>query len=323
MEEKKISLIALLDVLKNYSDEQHPLSVKQIQQHISNDYHITLDRRTFYRHIETLTDLDYDISPFNENGKGYYLREREFEKSEVLLLCNAIHSSYLIPNKASKELINKLLNTQSKYTKKEFKQSVYIENTNKKDNKQFLLNIEQLSEAINNKKVITFNYTKYNFDKELVNRREELYTLSPYFLIYKDEKTYVIGSNPKHEDLTHFRVDRMANIKVTNEEIPNPIKDEDPYEYAKTKLYMYHGEVHKVVLKCDNCILDPMIDVFGKDVSIEEVENNQFILTTKSSSQGIVYLGLQYLDHLEVIEPFDAREQISQMIANNKNRYQK
>jgi len=321
MEEKKITLIALIDVLKNYSDEEHPLSVKQIQQYISDDYHITLDRRTFYRHIEALEDLNYDISSFKENGKGYYLRQREFEKSEVLLLCNAIHSSYLIPNKISKELINKLLNTQSKYTKKEFKQSVYIENTAKKDNKQFLLNIELLSEAINNKKVITFNYTKYNFDKELINRREELYTLSPYYLIYKDEKTYVIGCNPKHEDLTHFRVDRMANIKVTEDTIPNPIKDEDPYEYAKTKLYMYHGDVHKVILKCDNCILDPMIDIFGKDVTIERINEDQFNLITKSSSQGIVYLGLQYLDHLEVIEPIDAREQISSILKANKNKY--
>ena len=84
---------------------------------------------------------------------------------------------------------------------------------------------------------------------------------------------------------------------------------------------MYHGEVHKVILKCDNCILDPMVDIFGKDVSIEEIENEQFILTTKSSSQGIVYLGLQYLDHLEVIEPLDARKQISSIIKSNKNKY--
>lgn len=321
MEEKKISLIALLDVLKNYSDEQHPLSVKQIQQHISDDFHISIDRRTFYRHIETLTDLDYDISPYNENGKGYYLRQREFVKSEVLLLCNAIHSSYLLPSKISKELINKLLNTQSVYTKQEYKQSIYIENTSKKDNKQFLLNIELLFEAINNKKVITFNYTKYNLDKELVNRKDELYTLSPYFLIYKDEKTYVIGSNPNYEDLTHYRVDRMMNIKITNESIAKPTIDIDPYEYSKTKLYMYHGDPHKVVLRCDNCILDPMIDIFGKDVTIEKYNDEQFTLITKSSSQGIVYLGLQYLDHLEVIEPVDAKEQISKTLKLNKSKY--
>ena len=321
MEEKKIALFALLDVIKEYADEEHPLAFKKIKEYIKKDYDISLDRRTFYRHIDTLNNLDFDIATYKENKKGYYLRQREFEKSEVLLLCNAIHSSYLIPNRISKELIDKLLNTQSKYTKKQFKQSVYIENTNKKDNKQFLLNIELLSEAINEKKIITFNYTKYNFKKELINRRDELYTLSPFFLIYKDEKTYVIGTNPKYDDLTHYRVDRMMNIKKSDITIPNKIKDEDPYEYSKTKLYMYHGEVHKVVLKCDDSILDPMIDIFGKDVTIEKINNEEFILTTKSSSQGIVYLGLQYLDHLEVIEPIDAREEISKIIKSNKHKY--
>ena len=64
-----------------------------------------------------------------------------------------------------------------------------------------------------------------------------------------------------------------------------------------------------------------IFDIFGKDVSIEETKNDQFIITTKSSSQGIVYLGLQYLDHLEVIEPLDVREQISNIIKQNSKKY--
>ena len=321
MEEKKKTLFALLNVLKEYSDEQHPLSVKQIQDHIKREYGVSLDRRTFYRHIETLNDFKYDISPYSENGKGYYLREREFEKSEVLLLCNAIHSSYLIPKKISKELIDKLLKTQSKFTESEFKNSVYIENTNKKDNKQFLLNIEQLSEAITNRKVITFNYTMYDFNKKLVNKRDELYTFSPHYLIYKDEKPYVIGFTSSHNNLSHYRVDRMANITVTDAKITNTIPGKDPYEYAKTKLFMYGGEDYKVILKCNNKILDHMIDLFGINVSIRKIENNQFILTTKSSLQGIVYLGLQYLDELEVIEPLEARKEIYNIIKNNTKKY--
>ena len=51
---------------------------------------------------------------------GYYLQEKQFDKAEILLLCNAIHASHFISKKQSNRLIKKLLKTQSKYEAKEF-----------------------------------------------------------------------------------------------------------------------------------------------------------------------------------------------------------
>lgn len=321
MADKKTSALAILKILEENSDSEHKLTQPEILEKLENFYDVNIDRRTLYDNVRMLQDFGYDISTRTDNGEGYFLNDRTLEPSEVTLLCNAIHSSNFIPSKSSKELINKLLETQSKYFKSNYNDKVYIDNKDKKDNKEFFLNIDLISEAITNFKQISFNYTQYNLNKELVNRREELYELSPYYLVYMNEKTYLIGKDNSHSDLSHYRVDRMKNISFTDKKYLKRNKDEDPYQYAKSKIYMYHGEDIRVALKCDNQILDDIIDIFGKDITIDKSDDQHFIAYVKSSKQGIIYLALQYLNYMEVLDPEDIRAEIKQAIDNAKKKY--
>lgn len=321
MEDKKTSTLAILTILKEQSDENHIIRQPKLLEMLESTYHIKLDRRTLYRNIDTLIDFGYDISKFEDNKIGYFLREREFEPSQVYLLCNAIHSSNFIPTNASKEIIDKLLLTQSKHFRNDYKSTVYVENKNKKENKEFFLSVEIIAEAIKNKQAIKFNYTQYDINKKLVNRRAEPYKLSPYYLIYINEKTYLVGKSPNHDDLTHFRIDRMKNVETTNDKYIKLAKNEDPYEYAKTKIYMFHGNDERIVIKCDMCILDNVIDIFGKDVTLEMSGKDQFKAYVKSSSEGMKHLAVQYLDHMEVLEPQELRESIKQVIKQASKKY--
>ncbi len=321
MEDKKTSIIALLKILEEHSDEEHILTQPKLLELLETIYHVNLDRRTLYKNVEMLQNIGYDISTYSENGKGYYLRERQFEPSQINILCNAIHSSTFIPSRSSKELIDKLLNTQSKYFKNDFKSTVFMDNRDKKENKEFFLNVEIITEAIKNKKPIKFNYTQYNLKKELVNKREEPYIISPHYLVYKGEKTYLIGKSDHHEDLTHFRVDKMKNVKLTDGRYIKLAKNEDPYEYAKTKIYMYHGEGVRVALKCDNVILDDIIDIFGKDIRLEKDDDKHFVAYVKTSKQGMVYLALQFINHMEVLEPKAIRDEVKDALKNAQKKY--
>ena len=126
MEGKKYSILAILEVLKRYSDEDHILTVKEINSHLKNEYDLELERRTLYSNVDLLKQFGYDISDFDDNGKGYYLASRQFDKGEILLLCNAIHASHFISSRQSDDLIRKLLDTQSRYEAKEFSDKVYM-----------------------------------------------------------------------------------------------------------------------------------------------------------------------------------------------------
>lgn len=321
MENKKTSVIALLKILEEYSDENHILTQPKLLNLLKTIYHLDLDRRTLYKNIEMLQDFGYDISTFADNGKGYYLIDRQLEPSQVNILCNAVHSSPFIPSNSSKEIIDKLLVTQSKYFKNNYKAAVFLENKDKKENKEFFLNIDIISEAIRTKKPIKFNYTQYNLKKELVNRREEPYTISPYYIVYKGEKVFLIGKSDHHEDFTHFRVDRMKNVKIADSRYIRIDKTEDPYEYAKSKIYMYHGEDIKVVLKCDNLILDDIIDIFGKSIRLENGDDNHFVAYVKASKQGMVYLALQYINYMEVLEPKSIRDEVKDALKMAQKKY--
>jgi len=321
MDEKKTSILALLQILKEHTDENHILTQPELLSKIETTYNMSLDRRTLYKNIEMLIDYGYDISTYTENGKGYYLRERRFEPSEINLLCNAIHSSRFIPSKSSKELINKLLETQSKYFRGDFKNAVFIDNTDKKENKEFFYNIEILTEAIKKKKVISFNYTQYDLNKQLVNRRQEPYIISPYYVVYKADKTFLIGKSKNHEGLTHFRVDKIKNIKLINEKYIKLDKNEDPYEYAKSKIYMYNGQDLKIAIRCNNAILDDVIDIFGKDIRLVKDGDDSFIAYVKSTKQGMVYIALQYINYMEVLEPKAVRDEVKDALKNAQKKY--
>ena len=321
MEEKKTSILAVYKVLEEFSDENHPLTRTEITDLIEKQYNITIDRRTLYRNIEMLINFGYDISDYNENKIGYYLKDRLFQHSEVLLLCNAVHASHFIPEKDSKDLVNKLLSSQSRHKRNDYFKNVYLPNNKKKDNKQFLLNIEQISKAINEKKVIKFNYTHYDMNKKLVNIRNDAYYRSPYFLVVNGDRVYMVGKGKNHDSLSHFRVDRMKDIELVDEYYLRLPKNLDAYAYANNKIYMYSGDETGVTLRCDKKALDVIIDTFGKDVMLAD-EGETFIVYTKCGKEDIVKFCLQYVESVDLLEPLSLREEIRKVLLDASNRYQ-
>ena len=321
MEEKKTSILAVYKVLEEFSDENHPLTRTEITDLIEKQYNISIDRRTLYRNIEMLINFGYDISDYSENKIGYYLKDRLFQHSEVLLLCNAVHASHFIPDKASKDLVNKLLSCQSRYKRNDYFKNVYLPNNKKKDNKQFLLNIEQISRAINEKKVIKFNYTHYDINKKLVNTRDDAYYRSPYFLVVNGDRVYMVGKGKNHDSLSHFRVDRMKDIELVDEYYLRLSKNLDAYAYANNKIYMYSGDETGVTLRCDKKALDVIIDTFGKDVMLAD-EGETFTVYTKCGKEDIVKFCLQYVESVDLLEPLSLREEVRKVLLDASNRYQ-
>jgi hypothetical protein len=88
----KTNILCILRILQEYSDEDHILPMRGIIAKMKAIYDVSIDRRTVYGMVEALNLLDFDISTYEENGVGYYLRTRIFEPSEVRLLTDRIYS---------------------------------------------------------------------------------------------------------------------------------------------------------------------------------------------------------------------------------------
>lgn len=309
MADKKELPLAMIELLIRYTDENHSLSTTELRNYLEQEYDLTLERRTLYANMELLKKYGYDISTWQENGLGYYLRTHQFTKSEVFLLCNAIHSSHFISQKESTQLIRKLLATLSIYERKDYTDKVYLPNPKKTRNELLLSNMSQISDAIRDRNPIQFGYLRRNMNKTLTSPRT--YEAQPRYIVYQDSKAYLIVTSDHHEGFAHYRLDRISNIRILHDKKFEPLPREmDAYEYSRSMFYMFNDETVHAVLRCERRVLDYMIDNFGEEAMIVPVDEETFDIHVKGSRQGILLFAQQYIDAVTILEPADLRSEM-------------
>jgi len=280
---QKLKLLYLLKIFSEYSDEEHPISMSEIIRHLSA-YDIKAERKSVYSDIECLCNFGYDIVACKGKSCGYFLASREFETAELKLLVDSVQSSKFITRKKTDVLIKKLEGFTSRHYAKELSRQVYVADRVKVTNETVYYNVSLLHDAISANRKIAFKYSSYNLSKkrELRNNGND-YIVSPYNLVFSEDNYYLISNYPKNEKLTHFRVDKMSEIRITDE----PSKDISEVmgntfklgEYLKNTFDMFGGDTKKVSLLCENSLVNAVIDRFGEDVYIRKKDEDSFIAT--------------------------------------------
>ena len=317
---EKAITTCLLEVLREYSDEKHILSMGEITSKIKARYGLSPDRRTIYSAFETLIELGYDISLYKDNGKGYYLLDRQLEPSEAHLLSDAICTFPFISERQTAQLMNKVQSLVSVHERKHIKNLTVMRSDQKSVNKVVFYNIEVLDEAIEKKVKVKFDYFDYGLDKQLHKRREKKYTVNPYGMVYDNEHYYLICIMAKQTNLSMYRIDRIQNIEITDYELDEREPDFDPKEAVKNTVYAYTGETGTVEMLVDPKKLNDVIDKFGTNITIIENDDGRLKITVKASLMGMKYWALQYLEFVEVIKPNTLRENIVSIISNDTYR---
>ena len=318
---KREIAFALLDILITYTDDDHILTAKQLLDLLEQKHDIKIERRTLYANMDVIEEYGYSISRPDDNGKGYFLEEHQFDKGEFLLLCNAIHASHFISEKQSNILINKLLKTQSKYNADEFVDRVYLPNEQKTPNVELMYNISLISDAIKEGKIIQFVYTRYNSDKQLVPRRAKLYKTEPRHIVYSDGKPYMISTSVSYKEIVVYRIDRMTQAVMLDEQASPFNSSGDAYEFVRNKLFMYHDEEGLVTFKCDEAVIDQMIDIFGTDVTLFPMEDGYYRITLTTSKTGARYLAESFIEHLEILAPESLRQEMADILQKATEKY--
>ncbi len=317
----KANALCLLEILKKHSDDTHILTMEDLQNRMRSEYGIELERKAVYANLNLLSDFGYDISMYADNKKGYCLCSREFEPSEVHLLADAVYSSSFIPEKATLDLIKKLQATQSKHFSSRIKSMTFIRPDVKTANKELFYNIEILDDAVSQGVKVTFDYLRYDINKRLVARRDTKYIVSPYAVVWANEKYYLICYYEKYNSISHFRIDKIKNITLLEEKAVPAENGFSPYNYAKSAIYMYGNKAERIEIVCDMDILDDVIDRFGKDIHIESCGKNQFKAVIYAALGGIKFWALQYLQHCEITYPQSLRAEVAQIIKAGMDKY--
>ena len=122
----KATILCLYEILKKYTDESHILSAEKIREKLKSIYDVDMERRAIYRNIEALRSMGIEIAGYQDNREGYFLIDREFELSEVRLLCDAVAASDMIKESTSKIIIKKLLESQSIFQSRMLQKTVFV-----------------------------------------------------------------------------------------------------------------------------------------------------------------------------------------------------
>lgn len=318
---EKANILCILDILKEYSDQDHILSVSDILKKLKAIYGIEADRRTVYRNIDALIDFGYDISRYSENKEGYFLREREFETSEIHMLCDAVISADCISKTQGRALIRKLQNLGSRHQTKAFSHLETVKTEKHAPNPQLFYNIDLLDEAMSLGRKVEFDYYIYDLDLKQKSKREKKYSVSPYSMYWSMGRYYLISGLDQYDNLTHFRLDRIRNLTVTDDPVKPAPEGFQPYEYASKAPFMFGGEVENYTICCDRAILQDVVDRFGDKIFIAESDEDTFTAVVKATTGGMRLWAIHYMETCRVLTPQWLVDDVKKAIQKGAARY--
>ena len=280
---QKLKLMYLAKILMEKTDEEHTLTVPEMIEELSK-LGVSAERKSIYDDLEYLQLFGYDICSTRTRTTNYYIASRDFELPELKLLVDTVQASKFITPKKSLELISKIEKLTSHENAKKLQRQVFITNRVKTLNEQIYYNVDKIHEAIAANRQITFKYYNLDVNKKKVYRRDGgLYNESPVSLTWDDENYYLITYKEKYDAYTHYRVDKMENIVLT--EMPRVLSDK-PFDisvYTKTMFQMYSGEETDVSIEFDNELVGVVFDRFGTDIPIVKKDENHFLCHVKVS----------------------------------------
>ncbi len=333
---KRLGLINILEILKKYTDEDHRLSQKEISEILERDYDMIVDRRTIKSNLMDLIDLGYEIESEeitrmirnNKTGEAeestimssIYLN-REFTKPELRLLIDSLLFSKHLPYSQCKELILKLETLSNKYFKAHM-DYIFTMPEDKTNNNQVFYNIDLLDEAIHKNRKISFKYLDYGTDKKQHVKcgddgKERVYIISPYQMVAKEGKYYLICNYDKYDDISNYRVDRITDIVILDEKA-KPFESlkwangqkMDLADYMKKHVYMYSSEDTGVKFRIIKPMISDVIDMFGKDVRFYDETEDKVCVKANVNEAAMIQFAKNYAPDVEVLEPIALREQV-------------
>lgn len=280
---QKAKLLYVMDYLLKYSDEEHPVTVAQLVRELDR-HGISAERKSIYDDLETLRAFGMDILQAGAGrSSGYYVAGRSFELPELKLLADSVQSSKFITYKKTLSLLQKIEGLASVHQAQQLRRQLYVKNRIKTMNESIYYNVDELHRAIAEKRKIRFHYFEYTVQKERRFRRDGAwYVLSPYALSWDDENYYLVAYDSGTERIKHFRVDKMADIQLTDE--PRDGEEVcaalDMGVYARKTFGMFTGEETSVRLRFETELVGPVLDRLGREVMLVPDGEDHFTVRT-------------------------------------------
>lgn len=311
----KERIIRMAQLFQTQTDEEHPISTFDIIEYFK-ELGAVIDRNTVRDDVDTLNACGIEIIVLEGRPNRYYFADRKFQLPELKLLVDAVEGSKFITAKKSGELVGKIVSMASTGHAEELNRHLYTVGRIKPENENIYYVIDAIFRAIRGERKISFQYFRFDARCERIPRHGgEPFVLSPYAMLYNEDKYYVLGYYELFGKVTTFRVDRMGVPDILDEPaLPKP-EGFDPVDYAVNVFSMYEGSLETVELLCENSVMDPIVDRFGEDVDTQIVDDEHFMVKEQISvSQTFFAWVFQFTGRVQILSPTSVKAQYQEML---------
>lgn len=345
MEDERILILDLLEILQNYTDENHSLTQQNIIDILEKDYGYNgVRRQTIKNNLEKLKNINMEnfeiicqekvksVSKDSETGeekKTFYYTDfkylHKFTEGELRLIIDSILFSKHIDLVHRKGLIEKLEGLASLHFKSGMNHIRSLDPSNR-GNRDLFWNIEEINRAISKSKKIVFNYGRYDYDGKKIsllarkNSEGQVrdYIINPYYMLASQGRYYLICNNDSYDEISSYRIDRIQNIRVLENENRKPPRlvkgmgeNFSLTQYAKEHIYVFTGESEYIKLAFKEEFLDEFIDSFGlEDINFQEKNQGEIVVRFKANKMAMRRWALRYSLYVRVLSPKDLVDDI-------------
>ena len=309
---RKVKLIQLLELLRQNTDEQHPMTNQQVCQAME-DMGIPCDRRIISQDIAVLNDLGYEVMvTMVGHEKAYYVEDRNFSLPELKILMDAVQAASFITEKKSRELTEKLADLAGVHRSQLLQRNMVCFNTRKHSNEKILYNIDTIEEAIRAQKKVIFLYFDLDEKGQRVYRRGgHHYVVEPVALVFNEDNYYMSSYSSRFDSTSNYRVDRMDGVKLIDEsccEKAIELRDQVA-SYTEQAFKMFGGQAEDVVLEFDRGLIGVVYDKFGESVTMMPMGENKIVATVRVRVSPTFFGWLfQFAGQMRILSPQNVQQ---------------
>lgn len=194
--------------------------------------------------------------------------------------------------------------------------SFYAGHKKQKDYGRYKATLDRLMEATIKSNTVEMTYHSMLSDRTTVRK------VDPYKIWYVDNTFFLIGRCHRHNEVRTFVVDRIKQLKTTNERfrIPSDFSFED---YTKDSFGVIHDEKAKVVIRFNKEVAGYIKErIWHPSQKIRQNRDGSITATYHvAGTNEIKYWVLSYGRHAEVLEPTTLRDDIKKDLSSALKRY--
>ena len=303
---QKIKLLRLYELLRQETDEQHPMTTMEIINRLAQ-MGISCERRTLARDMATLNEYGYEVmSRWFGKEKAYYIEDRSFTIPEIKIMIDAVQAASFVTEKKTAELIDKIAALGGSHKADILKSNMVCFNTRKHSNESIYYNVGFLEDAIQQQKKVIFRYFDLNEHGEKIHRRGgHHYVVEPIALVFHEDNYYLVSYSSRHESTANYRVDRMDAVEIIDEPVTEKALElrDSIGCYTEQAFKMYGGQLVDVVLEFDDKLIGVVYDKFGEDTKMIRA-GDKCIATVKVQISPVFWGWLfQFAGQMKILSP--------------------